>query len=74
MQKQNINNMASLSEKQKWQAQDDAYTMARYQEIMADKARANRAVKFVNNQARQMQKQANAMASAIKKSPTSKRK
>ena len=32
-------------EQQKYQAQDDAYTMARYQEIMADKARAGRAIK-----------------------------
>ena len=74
MQDQNIKNMANMTEKQRWQAQDDAYTMARYQEIMADKARASRAVKFVSNQANQMQKQAKAMASAIKKSPTSKRK
>lgn len=66
--------MTTKAEQQKWQAQDDAYTMARYQEIMADKARARRAVKFVSNQANQMQKQAKAMASAIKKSPTSKRK
>ena len=51
---QNINNMANMTEKQRWQAQDDAYTMARYQEIMADKARASRAVKFVSNQANQM--------------------
>lgn len=65
--------MATKAEQQKWQAQDDAYTMARYQEIMADKARANRAVKFVNNQAKAMQKQANAMASAIKRGTTKKK-
>lgn len=66
--------MATTTEKQKWQAQEDAYTMARYQEIMADKARANRAVKFVNNQAKAMQKQANAMSSAIKRSSSAKKK
>ena len=66
--------MASKAEQQKWQAQDDAYTMARYQEIMADKARAQRAVKFVNNQAKAMQKQANAMSSAIKRSSSTSKK
>jgi hypothetical protein len=43
--------MATEKEKQDWQAQDDAYTMARYQEIMADKKRAARAVKAARQQA-----------------------
>lgn len=53
-------------EQQKWQAQDDAYTMARYHEIMADKARASRAVKAAQQQASGMEKQAQAMRSAAK--------
>lgn len=48
-------------EQQKYQAQDDAYTMARYQEIMADKARAGRAIKAAKEQASSMQKQADSM-------------
>ena len=56
--------MATTKEKQDWQAQDDAYTMARYQEIMADKQRAARAVKAAKQQAEAMQKQADAMKSA----------
>lgn len=56
--------MATIKEKQDWQAQDDAYTMARYQEIMADKARAARAIKAAKQQAAAMQKQADAMKSA----------
>lgn len=53
--------MANKIQEQKWQAQDDAYTMARYQEIMADKARASRAIKVAKQQASNMQKQADAM-------------
>lgn len=45
----------------KWQAEDDAMTMARYQEIMNDKARMNRAVKVAQNQANELQKRANNM-------------
>ena len=33
-----------------WQAESDAQTMARYQEIISDKARMNRAVKEANKQ------------------------
>ena len=56
--------MATQKEKQEWQAQDDAYTMARYQEIMADKARASRAIKAAKQQATAMQQQADAMTKA----------
>lgn len=56
--------MATAKEKQEWQAQDDAYTMARYQEIIADKERASRAIKAAQKQATAMQKQADAMTSA----------
>ena len=53
--------MSKISEQQKWQAQDDAYTMARYQEIKADKARMSRAVKVAQQQAKGLEAQAKAM-------------
>jgi hypothetical protein len=53
--------MTNKAQEQKFQAQDDAYTMARYQEIMADKARASRAIKVAKQQASNMRKQADAM-------------
>ena len=53
-------------EQQKFQAQDDAYTMARYHEIMQDKGRAARAVKVANEQAKGMQMQAKAMQAVAK--------
>ena len=58
--------MATKMSKQdlQWQAQNDAHTMARYQEIMSDKSRMNRAIKEANRQANDMTKRANAMKSA----------
>ena len=47
-----------------WQAESDANTMMRYQEIMGDKSRMNRAIKEANRQADDMTKRANAMKSA----------
>ena len=54
----------SKRQEQQWQAQDDANTMARYQEIMSDKARMNRAIKEANKQAQDLTKRASAMKSA----------
>ena len=59
--------MISKSEQQKWQAQDDAMTMARYQEIMSGKARLNRAVKVAKQQAADLNKRAAAMSAVAKK-------
>ena len=58
--------MATKMSKQdlQWQAESDASTMARYQEIMSDKARMNRAIKEANKQAADLNKRANAMKSA----------
>ena len=58
--------MATKMSKQdlQWQAESDASTMARYQEIMSDKARMNRAIKEANKQAEDLNKRANAMKSA----------
>ena len=58
--------MAAKVSKQdlQWQAESDASTMARYQEIMNDKARMNRAIKEANKQAQELTKRASAMKSA----------
>ena len=48
-------------EEKKWQAQDDAYIMAKYQEILNDKVRMNRALKEAQKQASEMQKRADVM-------------
>lgn len=58
--------MATKMSKQdlQWQAESDASTMARYQEIMSDKARMNRAIKEANRQATDLSKRADAMKSA----------
>lgn len=47
-----------------WQAENDASTMARYQEIISDKSRMNRAIKEANRQASDLSKRASAMKSA----------
>jgi hypothetical protein len=47
-----------------WQAENDARTMAQYQEIMADKARMGRAVKAAQKEANNLEKRASAMKAA----------
>lgn len=49
-----------------WQAESDASTMARYQEILGDKARMNRAIKVAQQQAKDLTKRANAMQSVAR--------
>lgn len=70
--------MATKMSKQdlQWQAESDASTMARYQEIMGDKARMNRAIKEANRQAQDLTKRASAMKNAanLKTSSRSKKK
>lgn len=57
--------MAKISSNElKWQAEDDARTMARYQEIMSDNARKTRAIKAAKVEAANLQKRATAMATA----------
>lgn len=58
----------------RWQAENDAQTMATYQEIMDDKTRMNRAIKVARSKAADLSKRANAMQSVAKTRPTSKRK
>lgn len=45
----------------KWQAESDAETMARYQEIMQDKSRRNAAIKAAKTRAAELTKRAQAM-------------
>ena len=52
---------------QKWMAEDDARIMARYQEIMQDKPRMNRAIKEAKEQASRLQKQADTFKKVSKK-------
>lgn len=56
----------SKAERLKWQAEDDATTMANYQEIINDKARMGRAIKVANDRAKDLQKRASAMQSVAK--------
>ena len=51
---------------QQWQAENDATTMARYQEIISDKARMNRAIKEAEKQARDLSRRASAMQNAAR--------
>jgi len=50
----------------RWQAEDDAHTMARYQEILGDKARMSRAIKVAQKQAEDLSKRASAMQSVAR--------
>lgn len=47
-----------------WQAEDDARTMARYQEIMSDKSRMTRAIKAAQKEANNLEKRTAAMKAA----------
>lgn len=49
----------------KWQAESDAETMARYQEIISDKSRLNRATKAAKQKAQDLTKRANMMTKAV---------
>ncbi len=66
--------MISKKQEQQWQAEDDARTMAQYQEIMGDKNRMNRAIKVAQKQAQDLTKRANAMQSVAKTRPNTRRK
>ena len=67
--------MVSRNKELQWQAEDDASTMARYQEIMEDKARMNRAIKVAKSKAADLTKRASAMQSVAKtKTSSSKRR
>ena len=44
------------AQERKWQAEDDARTLARYQEIMNDSSRKSRAMKEATRQANDLEK------------------
>lgn len=48
-------------DERRWQAEEDARTMARYQEIMSDSKRKSAAVAQARLEAANLQKRANAM-------------
>ena len=53
--------MKLSSNEKRWQAEEDARTMARYQEIMSDSKRKAAAVAQAKQEAANLQKRANAM-------------
>lgn len=53
-------------DEQRWQAEEDARTMARYQEIMSDSRRKGAAIAQAKLEAANLQKRADAMKSAAK--------
>lgn len=53
-----------MKREQEWQAESDAETMARYQEIMDDEARARRAVAKAKEKEKNLRQRADAMAVA----------
>ena len=72
--------MPTLSKDEKrWRAEDDARTMAHYEEIMADSARKKAAIGAAKSMASDLNKRANAMdrvaeTKSTKSSTTTKRK
>lgn len=48
-------------QEQQWRAENDARTMAEYQQILSDKNRMNRAIKVARQQAQDLSKRATAM-------------
>lgn len=56
--------MIKEKSEQEWQAESDADTMARYNEIMADKARKQRAVAAAKKKAQELMTRANIMTKA----------
>jgi len=59
--------MAKIKSDAEWQADYDADTMARYQEIMSDTKRRNAAMKAARNKAKDLQKSLDNMNSVIRK-------
>ena len=57
--------MAKISSNElKWQAEEDAKTLARYQDIMGDSGRKNRAIKEATRQANDLEKRLKTMRAA----------
>jgi hypothetical protein len=56
----------SKKQEQQWQAEEDARTLGRYQEIRQDKARMSRATREAEKQAKDLSKRASIMQNAAK--------
>lgn len=57
--------MAKISSNElKWQAEEDARTLVRYQEIIGDSGRKNRAIKEATRQANDLEKRLKTMREA----------
>lgn len=68
-----ISKVSQTKQEQQWQAEEDARTMARYQEIMNDSSRMGRAVKVAKQQAADLNKRAATM-SKVASTKTARRK
>lgn len=60
-----MENKKMSKEELKWQADEDARTLERYQEIMNDKGRLSRATKRAQEQVNNLQERANALSKSI---------
>lgn len=66
--------MTKEQERRQYQAEEDAYTMARYEELMQDKGRVKRAVSVARKRADDLKKQADTMSRVSKTKTTTKKK
>ena len=62
------------SEQLRWQAESDADTMARYEEIMSSSSRRNAAIKVAREQAANLNKRASVMSRIASSKPSTKKK
>lgn len=70
-----MSNIKMSQDEKRWQAEDDARTMARYEEIMADNSRKRAAIAEAKKQASDLNKRASIMNKvASNKSSKSKKK
>ena len=56
--------MSKVKSEQDWQAESDAETMARYNEILADKARQQRAIAAAKKKAQELMTRVSSMTRA----------
>ena len=62
------------AEEKRWQAESDAETMARYEEIMNNASRRNAAIKVAKSKAADLNKRAAAMSNVANKAKPTKKK
>lgn len=66
--------MSKINEDKKWQADYDAETMARYEEIMSDAKRKAAAIKAAKEKASDLNKRADIMNRVVKGKTTPRKK